>query len=136
MADLGWNVRGMLPAAPLEQRAELAELGGDLFALARSVADAQRYVAEVDRRGLERSLAGYRELGSSLAAPRTRWSGTSGHCATWTGSRTSVRASSHGSRGSRTPSPAWERRTEIEHAARRSPTARDGFRHGHGEGAP
>ena len=35
------------------------------------------------------------------------------------GSRTSVRASPHGSRGSRTPSPAWERRTEIEHAARR-----------------
>jgi class 3 adenylate cyclase len=62
LADLGWQVRSLLPSAPPERRVELAELGGELFTAARSLVDAERCLDEVDRRGLQRRLSDYREL--------------------------------------------------------------------------
>jgi class 3 adenylate cyclase len=63
LADLGWDVRAQLPAAPIPLRPELAELGGDLFSASRLVVAADRYLAGVDRKRLARRLAEHAELG-------------------------------------------------------------------------
>jgi class 3 adenylate cyclase len=63
LAELGWEVRARLPAAPESLRGELAELGGDLFAGSRSVVAVDRYLAGVDRKRLARRLAEDTELG-------------------------------------------------------------------------
>lgn len=63
LADLGWDVRARLPAAPTTLRPKLAELGGDLFTASRSVVAVDRYLAGVDRRRLARRLAEHAELG-------------------------------------------------------------------------
>jgi class 3 adenylate cyclase len=62
VAELGWQVRSMLPSATPEMRVELAALGGELFTAARSLVDAERCLNEVDRQGLSRRLRDYREL--------------------------------------------------------------------------
>ena len=63
LADVGWDVRARLPAAPSGLRPELAELGGDLFTASRSVVAVDRYLARVDRKRLTRLLAEHAELG-------------------------------------------------------------------------
>jgi Adenylate and Guanylate cyclase catalytic domain len=63
LADLGWEVRTRLPRCPEPLRAELAELGGELFSGSRSVVAVDRYLAGVDRKRLARRLAEHAELG-------------------------------------------------------------------------
>jgi class 3 adenylate cyclase len=62
-ADLGWEVRSLLPAAPVALRPALSNLGGELFALSRSAVDLDRLLDSVDRKLLTRRLDEYRELG-------------------------------------------------------------------------
>jgi class 3 adenylate cyclase len=63
LADLGWEVRARLTAAPEPLRGQLAELGGELFAASRSVVAVDRYLSDVDRKRLTRLLAEDTELG-------------------------------------------------------------------------
>jgi class 3 adenylate cyclase len=61
-ADLGWEVRALLPSAPSGLQEPLGKLGGDLFTLGRSVVACDRYVAGIDRKRLDGRLAEYREM--------------------------------------------------------------------------
>lgn len=61
-ADLGWEARALISEAPEEARHPLAELGAELFNAARSTADADRFLADLDRKRLEHRLAEYREM--------------------------------------------------------------------------
>jgi class 3 adenylate cyclase len=70
--ELGWQVRGRMPGADDETRAALAELGASLFAAERTAADADRLLALVDRRLLERRLREHTELGALSRAARDR----------------------------------------------------------------
>jgi class 3 adenylate cyclase len=63
LEELGWQVRALLPAAPPVYQRALAELGGALFTSGRSLAQADRYLATLDRDSLERQLLEYREMG-------------------------------------------------------------------------
>jgi len=63
LAELGWQVRALLPAAPPVYQRALAELGGALFTSGRSLVQADRYLATLDRDSLERQLLEYREMG-------------------------------------------------------------------------
>jgi hypothetical protein len=72
LAELGWRARAQRAGVPVTASSELAALGGDLFAAARSVADTDRYLNRVDRRALARQLSENRELAVlSHAAART-----------------------------------------------------------------
>jgi class 3 adenylate cyclase len=63
LEELGWEVRALLPAAlPAEQKS-LSQLGGALFTSGRSVVEADRYLATLDRDSLVRQLREYREMG-------------------------------------------------------------------------
>jgi class 3 adenylate cyclase len=62
LAELGWDVRAALMSAPENLREPLAALGGELFTAARSLVDAERYLDQIDHKGLERRLAEYRDL--------------------------------------------------------------------------
>ena len=63
LEELGWEVRTLLPEAPPDDQRPLAELAGALFASGRSVVEADRYVASLDRDSMERRLHEYREMG-------------------------------------------------------------------------
>jgi class 3 adenylate cyclase len=63
LEELGWEVRSLLPAAPPAEQRSVAELGGALFTSGRSVVEADRYLATLDRDSLERKLLEYREMG-------------------------------------------------------------------------
>jgi class 3 adenylate cyclase len=78
LADLGWEVRAQLPAAPEPLRSELAELGGKLFAASRSVVAVDRYLAGVDRKSLTRRLAEETELGVLSKRAATEAEATAG----------------------------------------------------------
>jgi class 3 adenylate cyclase len=62
-ADLGWEVRALLAAAPAPMRSTLEELGRELFVLGRSVVDCDRHLGGIDRKLLQRRLDEYREIG-------------------------------------------------------------------------
>ena len=60
-ADLGWEVRALLPSAPPERRESLLSLGRELFAAARSADEIDKALAVVERKELVQRLAVQRE---------------------------------------------------------------------------
>ena len=63
LEELGWAVRGLLPAAAPAEQEPLAELGGVLFTSGRSVVETDRYLGSLDRDSLQRRLLEYRANG-------------------------------------------------------------------------
>jgi hypothetical protein len=72
LEELGSQVRARMPSADEPTRIALAELGARLFAAGRTVADADRLLALVDRRLLERRLREHQELGTLSKHARDR----------------------------------------------------------------
>ena len=62
LAELGWRVRELLPAAPEQVRPAVGELGGELFSGGRTVVAIDRWLGDLDRKTLERQLAEYRDM--------------------------------------------------------------------------
>jgi hypothetical protein len=62
LAELGWRVRGLLPAAGPTLHRPLAGLARELLAAARSVVDADRSLNTIDQRKLAQRLSSSREL--------------------------------------------------------------------------
>jgi class 3 adenylate cyclase len=60
-ADLGWDARALLPAAPAETRDSLSRLARELFDAARTAAEADQAIAVVQRKELVRRLTNQRE---------------------------------------------------------------------------
>lgn len=60
-ADLGWDVRALLPSAPPERRESLLSLGRELFDAARSADEVDKALAVVERKELVQRLAVQRE---------------------------------------------------------------------------
>jgi class 3 adenylate cyclase len=60
-ADLGWDVRARLPAAPVETRDAMSRLARELFDAARAATEADHALAVVDRKRLVKLLAEQRE---------------------------------------------------------------------------
>ena len=69
-ADLGWEARALISEAPEAARHSLAELGAELFNAARSTADADRFLTDLDRKRLERRVHEYREMAVVSARAR------------------------------------------------------------------
>jgi class 3 adenylate cyclase len=62
LAELGWEVRRLLPTSASPLRDELALLAGDLLAAGRSAGDADVFLDEVDRSVLLKRQTEHREL--------------------------------------------------------------------------
>src|SRR3954470_20730218 len=62
LEEAGWQVRSLLPTAAEPLQKPLAELGAALFTGHRAATDADRFLGEIDRKGLARRLAEQREL--------------------------------------------------------------------------
>jgi class 3 adenylate cyclase len=62
-AELGWEVRALVPLAGPAADESLGRLAAELFTAARSVVHVDRYLGRLDERKLERKLAEYREMG-------------------------------------------------------------------------
>ena len=60
-ADLGWDVRALLPSEPPERRESLLTLGRELFDVARSADEIDKTLAVVERKELMQRLAVQRE---------------------------------------------------------------------------
>src|SRR4051794_12647959 len=60
-ADLGWEVRALLPSEPPERRESLLSLGRELFDAARSADEVDKALAIVERKQLAQRLAVQRE---------------------------------------------------------------------------
>lgn len=72
LEELGWEVRGRMPGADEQTRTALAELGARLLSASRSLNDADRLLALVDRRLLRRRLREHEELGTLSRHARER----------------------------------------------------------------
>jgi class 3 adenylate cyclase len=62
LAELAWEARALIPELSESERGPLAGLVTVLFDAARIETDADRFLADVDRKHLDRLLAEYREL--------------------------------------------------------------------------
>jgi class 3 adenylate cyclase len=62
LSALAWEARGRIPTTATEDRERLAQLAAALFDAAGIAADADRFLSSVDRKGLERRIAYYREM--------------------------------------------------------------------------
>jgi hypothetical protein len=73
LEELAWKVRALLPLALPGEQKPLSELSRALLTGARSAAEADRYLASLDRDSTDRQLREYRELGvtSKRAAEKT-----------------------------------------------------------------
>jgi class 3 adenylate cyclase len=60
--DLAWQVRALIPEASTDAQLTLAELTAELFNAARTTSDADRLLADVDHKRLDRQLRHYREM--------------------------------------------------------------------------
>ena len=73
LGELAWQIRSLLPAAERELQVPLAELGAAVFTVDRAASKADRFLARIDRRRLERRLVDQRERAVVSRRARKRW---------------------------------------------------------------